>query len=405
MRMQTLGSLWSAYLLPRAVMFVLTLAVTLGALKGGAMAAVGIGGALLLYGLATWSRHRFPAPDRSLGFLLAAFLLLAGLSALHSMDPAVSWHTVLELISIMVPLWLLTAVPEEAGPPFVWYKWMAGAVLLLLLLFWCEFMADGPVLRLFGFTEDPAAPLSSILNYYNRGFCYLSVLIWPLLAGLAAARYKQTALTLFGVTLFVALFGESSTVVLSLLVGGAVFLLAHAWPRLIAAGLGAGFAIYGIGWPFAARILFANYAEQISRFPPSWQHRMEIWDYVAARILDRPLTGWGAGTSGQLDTASTHAALYHIVQGPASHTHNALMQAWVELGPLGLLVGLVFALLLLARAAGSIMFRPYMLAAWAAATAMALLAFDAWADSLWATFALACFWFARLRGQTVPNGQ
>ena len=154
-------------------------------------------------------------------------------------------------------------------------------------------------------------------------------------------------------------------------------------------------------WPFAAQKLFLSRPDLIDRLPHSWQDRVEIWDYMSYRIFDRPILGWGLGSSPMLPWAEPNGALYHVRLVQAPHPHNAILQLWVELGLPGLALGILFALLVLHRAGRfdpKIM--PFVLGAWTAALTLSLIAYNLWTDSFWAAFALTGFAFALLRKQS-----
>ena len=55
----------------------------------------------------------------------------------------------------------------------------------------------------------------------------------------------------------------------------------------------------------------------------TWEARLDIWTYSAARVLEHPGLGWGLDAS-------------RLIGGPVSlHTHNAALQVWLELGAVG----------------------------------------------------------------------
>jgi O-antigen ligase len=154
-----------------------------------------------------------------------------------------------------------------------------------------------------------------------------------------------------------------------------------------------------VGWPFAVQGFFQNHYDVLNRFPASWHARMEIWDALSYRILERPWLGWGLGTSHLLPFQEPHGALYVMNNLPASHPHNVVIELWVELGLPGLIAGLAFALLML-RKAGQLDKKlvPFALATWMAAFCLSLVAYDFWTDSLFAAFALSAFALRMLDG-------
>jgi O-antigen ligase len=65
--------------------------------------------------------------------------------------------------------------------------------------------------------------------------------------------------------------------------------------------------------------------------PQSALHRLEMWEFVAGRIEERPLLGYGLDGSRVLPGA---AEPYRLGGGQVMglHPHNAPLQIWVELG-------------------------------------------------------------------------
>ncbi len=92
---------------------------------------------------------------------------------------------------------------------------------------------------------------------------------------------------------------ESRAAKLALVAGLATVLAAHFLPH-ITRRLLAIMPLAAIGWPFAAQKLFLTHRDWVEHLPRSWEDRVEIWDYMSYRILDKPWLGWGLGTSPKL---------------------------------------------------------------------------------------------------------
>ncbi len=189
---------------------------------------------------------------------------------------------------------------------------------------------------------------------------------------------------------------ESRAAKLALIIGLAVAALAYYAPCVTRRVLTA-VPFVVVGWPFAVQTFFLRHADWLRHFPDSWRARIEIWDYLSYRIMERPFFGWGLGTSHTLDFHNPHGAAYVFTTFPAAHPHNALVQLWVEMGLPGVALGIAFTLLTLRKA-----YRldpklvPFALGAWAAGMCLAFVAYSLWTDSLFAAFALTGFAFALL---------
>jgi O-antigen ligase len=55
----------------------------------------------------------------------------------------------------------------------------------------------------------------------------------------------------------------------------------------------------------------------------SWDERLDIWTFAAAKIVEKPWAGWG------LDASRTFGSAISL------HTHDAAIQVWLELGAVG----------------------------------------------------------------------
>jgi len=96
--------------------------------------------------------------------------------------------------------------------------------------------------------------------------------------------------------------------------------------------------------------------EQISaRLDPSSSssnsivYRLHIWDFVARKIAEKPLLGWGAGASKRLGTDAvgilSDSRFGELGEPIPVHPHNAILQVWLEYG----FFGALFIYVLIAR--------------------------------------------------------
>jgi O-antigen ligase len=124
----------------------------------------------------------------------------------------------------------------------------------------------------------------------------------------------------------------------------------------------------------------------------SWDERLDMWTFAAAKIVEKPWTGWG------LDASRTFGSAISL------HTHDAAIQVWLELGAVGAVLAAAFwigvwslieAMVRRDRTAGAA----------AAATAVAYLTIGALSFGVWqewwlglgAMAAVACTCLARSR--------
>ncbi len=396
---------FSNAVLPSFALALYVVAATAGAFLGGLWAALGIGGALLLF-VGFWAvDKKMPLPQTDFAFLAFGTLWVAAILNFQSSQPDISWSEWVRLLSVLIPLLLFSNPSIEARAfhkafvPVVLIAAMAGALALGL-----ELSLGAPLLK-----EVEGLP-NVALTQYNRGLSYLILLAFPLMAGLRGGfpplspQKRAVVIAAFILALLIpAGLTESRAAKLALVLALAATVIAYFWPVLTRRLL-AIVPFLCLGWPLAAQKVFLLHQDWVTRLPNSWRARMEIWDYMSYRIMERPLLGWGLGTAHTLPFQEPHGSQYVFVDMAVAHPHNVVMQLWVELGLPGLALGLIFALLTL-RKAGQLdaKLAPFAIGAWVAALCLSLVAYNFWTDSLWAAFAMTGFAFAMLeKNRPVP---
>lgn len=393
----------AACAVPVLAMIMVALLALPGAFNGGVWAIVGIGGALALYGLTALAEGGWPRPDRGVALFVLMTLALAAGSGFWALNADVAWHGALQLASILLPLMLLScpAVQVRASSTelFRVWPWLAALGFAALGL---ELALGGPLIKVIKHVEVFDERL---WTKYNRGLSYGMLMAWPALAALgvhnAARSGKNISQTMcYGIwcvaLILPLIFTHSRTTLLGMPVGLVVLGVACVWPRLAERGLMA-LVLLCVVWPVASVFVLHHHQEDLRVLPGSFLHRLEIWDYMAWRIHDRPWFGWGLGNSHLLDWSQPDGALFAIAHGPAAHPHNAYTEWWVELGLPGVLLGVaaVIECLRLMRRLDARL-RPWAMAAFASSFVMILFAYDFWTDSLLATLAMVMAVFAIL---------
>jgi O-antigen ligase len=288
-------------------------------------------GPVLLIGLllAAWGAITTlwaPDPGRAalLAVTLAAMMLLA-----HGAAAAAQGARLLPWIGFGLVFGLAAAFAD----------WQSGNALRAAV----RGLKEVPEALMFGL--KPAASLMALL--LPMGFA----LPWPWVA--------RAALLLLGAGVLITLPGETAR--LATIAGLGAAALSLAAPRLMPRLVGAGVALAILAMP-----LLVGLIPQIpsASLPPSAVHRLVIWDFTAARIAEKPITGWGLEASrampgggarpdaATLDRLNIKApaqrdflAMPHVQVMPL-HPHNGALQLWLELGGIGALIGAALMLAL-----------------------------------------------------------
>jgi O-antigen ligase len=224
---------------------------------------------------------------------------------------------------------------------------------------------------------------------YNRGEDYLTLLLWPLLAfWMLQARYGR-ALLVAGAVCVAASVGLSTTARVTLPAGFCVLLAAWLAPRFTMRLLIGGSVAMTLSLPFVLRALAADRWVMWTNLKQSALHRLEIWDYMTARVFERPWFGWGFSTAKRVPIRPAEQRAFVYVDPQGVYPHNQLLQLWLEMGVAGVAVGLAFVLLVLRRIDRlPPRLYPFGCAAFAAAAAVSASSFELTTDSWWAALAL-----------------
>jgi O-antigen ligase len=341
----------------------------------------------LLFGMAVlrliiW--RQLPRFDPVLTALAAGFALLCWASCLWSIVPGHSVAGAAQTMAVLAGGLILLGGP---APPARLPGVMAGAILAGAALMVADRLTGNRFLHVF--THHVGA------TKYNRGIDYLLILLMPLLGVLVAERrWRLVALLAFAAACVVAA-GKNTTAYVSLPM--AVLVLALAWraPRLVPRLIGGGLAFGALLLPLALRALSGVRATFAPHIKESMLRRLEIWDYVSARVTERPLFGWGIWSAKSLPISSEELSHYVREHGQGIYPHNQWLELWVETGFFGVLFGVGFVLLVLWRVRHlAPPLQPFAFAAVVLALMVSLTSFEVTTDSWWAALAACGFLFA-----------
>jgi exopolysaccharide production protein ExoQ len=366
---------------------------TVGVIAGPSYAPMvfGLAIARLLAGL--WQARRFPAIDRDLAWIALAFVGLCWLGVAWSIVPGRSWHGALQMTGIVAAALILLGgrplADDVAGRlfPVLLVACLLGAAIV------CIDTKQSYPLQAF-ITGRP--PLWSATKY-NRGVDYLVLIVWPVLAYVWLRFRWKAALPLAAGIAAALVLGSSAAGRVAGVTGVVVLVLALCVPRLVAAGLATGTALLAAGLPFMLRVLAERHTALVPYVKPSGIHRLEIWDYMTARVVEHPVRGWGLLSASAVPIHPEELSHYLYANSQGIYPHNQWLELWVETGALGAAFGLAFALLVLMRVRRlPETLRPFAYAAFTSAMTVSCLNFEVTTDSWWAALAASGLLFATL---------
>ncbi len=339
------------------------------------LALVAMAGAVLMGGMA-------PARRPPLAVWLAlALMALGATSALWSVDPGRSVFEGIRMFALVLLAGAAAQALERGSParlsPCLLAGILAGAVLTV------GDQQSGQALRALvrGLREWDVT-----LSFGLKPAATVLALLLPLALALPVPRLWRAGV-LLGV--LAAVFGmPAQAAKIGVVAGLAGFVLARLAGAWAGRAIAVGAALLLLLTPLLLGLVLAR-GPDVSAMQGSAAHRVLIWDFSIARIVERPLLGWGMeaaravpggreqipieqlqrfGLEQQRDWFATVRA-----QRLPLHTHNAALQLWLELGLVGAGLGAALVLALGWRATS-----PGTAGLFAAAVAIGSLSYGIW---------------------------
>lgn len=320
--------------------------------------------ALAALALHLWPKFKKPMIEGAWVWSLAALCLWGMISAFWAFDPLKDGFGALRLAGLMLGgLMLLSAVrgfnPDQTRS---FRRFLVFSYAAIALLIGIDEFSGGLIMRLsyalrgiyppegFGFNHDTKHRAVLLALMLPPAF-WAARREWGLQAGLALAAFAAGLILLH----------KSETALLCLFAMALAFPLAFWRPKALTwAGL-LGLALLFAAPPF----LHGNMpsAREIAReFPDTSRSllaRFVIWEYAAQRIAERPFLGHGFDAAREIGGREPmrhydfdpfpDGSIYRPLMEPIPlHTHNGVIQLWLEQGAVGALFG-TLALLLVWR--------------------------------------------------------
>ena len=233
-----------------------------------------------------------------------------------------------------------------------------------------------------------------ITKNVNRGLCAFTVFVWPAALMLERAGHRRLALVLpWIVTLPIAAM-HSLSAKMAMIGAFAVYYLVRFAPAIGSRIVMIATPAFLVAWPLLFNLLYAPFftaPEVYQRLPESSQARVDIWNFVSDKILERPIFGWGLDASRAIPGGEV-SYMPGRVYLPL-HPHNSVLHLLLETGVVGFGLGVV-ALVLLLRAWRRLTAQDASAGATSGALIIAFLIVGFSAFGVWQTWWIATAWIA-----------
>lgn len=295
--------------------------------------------------LGSASRGEWPRLHRGLSWLLAALVIWGAASAIWSIVPGQSASQAVRLCLFAVGgiVLLSTALRLDTGERGTVENFVIAGLVLGLLFVLFE-LATGGLIHgtLNNFEKNPTKNLFEL----NRASSVISIAAWVAILPVWRRFGWVGALVLVLVSGLAISQLQPGSPFLAIIAGATVFALAWFLPRVAMGILMLTIAASLVMIPFIADLtpIVTDLIRALGFSEFSLLHRMAIWQFASERILAQPLIGWGLDASrsvgaGQIVSVADAPNIgSRTVDVLPLHPHNALLQAWLELGIIGALM-------------------------------------------------------------------
>lgn len=346
-----------------------------------------------------------PAIDRALMALAGGFLVLCWASVAWSVAPPDSLRAAgQETAILLLVLIVCRSRPDADLRTATVFPIMLAACLVGVALAGLDISSG---FRLESLVSGKPGLASA--TKYNRGLDYLALIVWPVLGYAVWRRWWWRGGLLLLAVFAAQAIGLSLAGRVAAMAGLVVLIVAWVLPRLLPVCLAVGTSVFVAGLPFVLRAVAAHRAVLAPYLKTSGVHRLEISDYMTARVFERPLLGWGLLSAKSVPIHPAELAQYLHVDPKGVYPHNQWLELWVELGAVGAAFGLALAGLVLWRIRLlPEAVRPFAYATFAAAMAVACVNYEITTDSWWAALGASVVLFGllgRCVGNRSPDGR
>jgi len=227
-------------------------------------------------------------------------------------------------------------------------NWLLAGISIALGLMAVELLLGYPISETYLGVPSEEADFRYRLN---RGATAMVMMAWP-----AAALLWQRGVVWVAAILFVAIAVMLGLMTSNAAIVGAIAGLTAASVSLLQRKVGRAMIVLVTivalaGTTLTVQEIFRRDWQDAEWLAGSARHRVEIWNYTADFIAQKPLTGWGFDAARAISKARPFKQVGERSLLPL-HPHNAPLQILLELGAVGAAIVFVLLMLLVGRIEG-----------------------------------------------------
>lgn len=259
----------------------------------------------------------------------------------------------LGLFTAILPIFGWTYIASNLSKSLIG-KYLFYGCCLGMVLFLVQIFIDKTFLSIIFNQKSPLSPFQHF-QHLNRSAAVLAVIMWPAILWLWKRKYCAIAVIFWILSLFVLWRLENESAFFAAVIGSFMALLVVVRPYVLIK-LSSLFLFLAIVtapiWPLTVLSPERWLAFSCNFTAPSALHRLYIWQFAVKKTIEKPFTGWGLNTArvmpGGRDIINIMPPCDSNETSGESlplHTHNAILQIWLELGGVG---AFIFACIIVA---------------------------------------------------------
>lgn len=320
-----------------------------------------------------FTNKNFPKLYLTAGFWIAFTLAVSALSIIYAYDPETSAERTIKLTAVFALLFVLLSISKEitfsslptdrsnpTDSDSVKDNLNRMMMIIPFSIIFCSLIVTSEVILgepiynfLHGFESIHYAAM-------NKPASFLVLMLFPSLSITYQSNLNKNiklityaVLTLSVIT--ASMLSESQTSKLALIIGFLIFVIFPVKQKFFYYLCAAMFTLTVLATPFATQIIYDKYVDKIDDAPfignsgIIGQHggfgaqRLEIYNFVSKKALDRPIHGHGIESARSIEFEPEG----DYFKGDIMHPHNFAVQLWLEFGIIGAVMISAFASFLL----------------------------------------------------------